>query len=362
MMVVSWTPYRSVPLNVLGYRVDISLNGGTFQSAGETTAADTSFQIKNFVTGQQYCIIVSAILEGGFESKSNKSCIITEMERPPGWINGDYGTVKDGKIELSFTADPETELVRYRLDRRKVTETQFTEIANLLSDDGAIVYTDNATDPEEIYVYRLGAVNNCGITVTYSNNATNIVTTVTRDANSILLKWNSYPWWLGGVSDYRILVNTGKGFSELAVLPPSDTTYTLDYSDVMYQASAGEICFIVEARENTNIHGIAGKSASEQVCTEVTEIVSLPNAFTPNGDLINDLFVPVFSFTPQEYNLIITDIRNKRLFESGSYTEAWDGTSKGVPQPQGVYLYYLSVTAPSGKIIKKSGTITILDN
>jgi gliding motility-associated-like protein len=148
----------------------------------------------------------------------------------------------------------------------------------------------------------------------------------------------------------------------MEVLSPSDTLYTLSYSDLMYQTSGKEICFIVEANEIANIHGIAGKSSSAPVCTEVTEIVTLPNAFTPNGDLLNDLFIPVISFTPVEYLLIITDIKNNRLFESESHSEAWDGRSKGVPQPQGVYLYYLRVMAPSGKVIKKTGTVTILDN
>jgi gliding motility-associated-like protein len=359
---VGWNLYPSLPKEVTGYRILKSINNGTFEEAGIADPSQTSFTLGSFETGQKYCIVVSAILEGGFESKSNKSCIMTEMERPPDWINADYATVADGKIAVSFTADPLSELVTYRLEKRKGDEVQFNVIETFISADGVVEYTDAEADPGEINTYRLGAVNNCGTVVTYSNIAGNMVTKVNRDGNKITLTWNSYSWWLGGVSDYRININYGNGYSELVSLSPADTIYMLNYSDLMYETGSEEICFVAEANENVNIHGIAGKSTSAPACIEVTEIVTLPNAFTPNGDLVNDLFSPVFSFTPVEYSIVITDLKNNRLFESVSHSQAWDGTSGGVPKPQGVYLYYLRVTAPSGKVIIKNGTVTILDN
>jgi gliding motility-associated-like protein len=165
---------------------------------------------------------------------------------------------------------------------------------------------------------------------------------------------------MGTVSSYRLFVNTGSGFAEKAVIQPADTTYTLKYQQVMNEVTGNEVCFYVSASESSNPNGINGQSSSIRSCSESTEIITVPNVFTPNNDLVNDLFKPVLSFTPTGYHLVITDRQGKILFETRNYSEAWDGTQGGNLQPQGVYLWFLKVTTPSGKIISKSGTITIV--
>jgi gliding motility-associated-like protein len=94
----------------------------------------------------------------------------------------------------------------------------------------------------------------------------------------------------------------------------------------------------------------------------VTERITVPTAFTPDNDLVNDLFKPVLSFIPLEYHLVITDRQNNILFESTDHQAQWDGTRNGNPLSQGVYLWFLKVKTPSGKIISKSGTVTIIKN
>jgi hypothetical protein len=38
----------------------------------------------------------------------------------------------------------------------------------------------------------------------------------------------------------------------------------------------------------------------------------------------------------------------------------WDGKNKGNSLPDGVYLWFLKVKTPSGKLLIKSGTVTIM--
>ena len=92
----------------------------------------------------------------------------------------------------------------------------------------------------------------------------------------------------------------------------------------------------------------------------IIEKITVPNVFTPNNDLDNDLFKPVLSFTPKDYHLIISDRHGVTLFETRDFLEAWDGTKNGSPQPEGVCLWFLKVTTPSGKSISKTGTVTII--
>lgn len=359
-MEISWNSYPSVPKAVLEYKILVSENGGVFSETGQTSPSVNKFTIHNFRTNIQYCFIVKARLEDGLFSLSDKACIFTRMERAPDWINADFATVNNNNISLSFSFDPLSEIGKFRIERKKESDAAFSQIALVESNNGRIAYTDGSAKPNEKNIYRLAAINNCGNPVVFSNTAANMVTKITRIENSLYLSWNSYRDWLGGVSAYKVFINTGDGFSERMQLTPVDTVYTLDYSDIMYEITGNEICFYVSASENVNIYNISGESISSLICTETTEKVTVPNAFTPDDDNINDLFRPVLSFTPSEYHLIITDRKNAILFESADHLEQWDGKKSGNHLSSGVYMWFLKVRTPSGKQISKTGTVAIL--
>jgi gliding motility-associated-like protein len=357
---ISWNPYPALPKAVIDYRILISENGGAFSEAGETSPAIRNFTVHDFKTNKQYCFVVKARLEDGLVSLSDKACLLTEMERAPDWINADYATIVNNKIALSFSFDPLSEIAKFRIERKKESETAFTQIDQVESTSGKINFTDETANPMERNSYRLTAVNNCGNPVVFSNTATNMVPHINANNNILSLSWNSYWDWLGGVSNYKVYMNTGSGFQLKTQLTPADTFLTINYSDIMYQVTGNEICFYIAASENENIHNISGESISPAICIEVTEKITVPNAFTPDDDNINDLFKPVLSFTPSEYLLIITDRNNNILFSSSDPLEQWDGKKKGDPLPAGVYLWFLKVRTPSGKQISKTGTVTVL--
>jgi gliding motility-associated-like protein len=186
------------------------------------------------------------------------------------------------------------------------------------------------------------------------------VLSLERSANNIVLSWNPYRSWLGTISSYKLFINSGNGFKENDVISASDTFFVQGYQQIMYEVTGNKVCFYIDATETGNPHGISGESISSEICTSPTEIITVPNVFTPDNDLINDLFRPVLSFTPQEYHLIISDRQSSILFETRDYLASWDGTLNVKPQPQGVFLWYLKLTTPSGKVISKTGTITII--
>jgi gliding motility-associated-like protein len=78
--------------------------------------------------------------------------------------------------------------------------------------------------------------------------------------------------------------------------------------------------------------------------------------------LVNDFFRPVLSFTPLDYNLIISDRQGNILFETRDHNATWDGSQNGNPHPQGVFLWFLKVKTPSGKSISKTGTLTLINS
>jgi gliding motility-associated-like protein len=358
-----WNSYPSVPKAVINYSVMLSVNGSEFSEEAVAGPDITSFTIDDFTTDAGYCFYIRANLEGNSFSTSNKACILTRMQRPPEWINADYASVNPATgIMLSFTIDPNSEIKQFLLERKSDLSETFSPLVQLKSVNGSVIYTDSQANTNIINYYRLSAINSCDKPVTFSNIASNIVLTMSRNGNELKLTWNKYMEWSGIVTEYRLFIDTGTGYDEEAVIAAGDTLYTLDYRNIMLEISSGALCMYVTAAEGSNPHGITGHSNSSLVCMDPLEVITVPNIFTPNNDLQNDLFKPVLSFTPTNYHLIISDQHGTVLFETRDYNESWNGTHNGNPQPEGICLWFIKVNTPSGKSISKTGTVTILRN
>lgn len=89
--------------------------------------------------------------------------------------------------------------------------------------------------------------------------------------------------------------------------------------------------------------------------------IILPNAFSPNGDGINDVYVPLFSCYPKNYSLKIFDRYGKELFQTNDFKSAWSGVSSKGILPVGTYYYVLSFyDLIRSQNVKRSGSITLL--
>jgi gliding motility-associated-like protein len=358
---IKWNGYPSYPRQVQAYTVLFSVDGSSYTTAGTTGRDENMLILNDFLFDSQYCFIVRADLQGGSVSLSNKVCLYTRMQRPPQWINADYATVvPEDEILMSFKADPLSEIRDYILERKTGSSGIFSQIYHFTDHSDSFLYTDGKADISKINYYRLSAVNNCNVPITVSNIASNIVLSVDQDENDINLTWNPYKEWNGAISSYKLFIKTDKQFEERYSLEPADTAFNIKYSDLMYETTGYEVCFIIIAYEKSNPYGVSGESRSSRICSNVTEIITVPNVFTPDNNLVNDLFVPVLSFTPVDYHLVITDLRRKMVFETRDHTEKWDGTKNGDPVPEGAYLWFLEVKVPSGGAVSRTGTLTVI--
>lgn len=98
-------------------------------------------------------------------------------------------------------------------------------------------------------------------------------------------------------------------------------------------------------------------SATDQVTVTVIKAIKPPNAFSPNGDNINDTWV-IRELV--NYPNCIVEIFNRygqRLYRSAGYGTSWDGKYRGEPLPIGTY-YYVIQPGDGGKPV--SGAVTIL--
>ena len=83
------------------------------------------------------------------------------------------------------------------------------------------------------------------------------------------------------------------------------------------------------------------------------------NAFSPNGDNINDHFF-FESFGIVELNAIFYNRWGDKIFEMTSPNDVWNGVSmNGLEVPEGVYFYVLNATGEDGSPYTEKGSVTV---
>lgn len=128
---------------------------------------------------------------------------------------------------------------------------------------------------------------------------------------------------------------------------------------------------------NTGVSVVASPPSSIEYCVEaadtlgcVTEacidiqvdrFVAIPNAFTPNGDGLNDVFrLPLNLPCADIQRFQIFDRWGALLFEASDGLTGWDGTKAGKEVEIGSYIYVATGQCEDGRIRDYKGTVTVL--
>ena len=93
----------------------------------------------------------------------------------------------------------------------------------------------------------------------------------------------------------------------------------------------------------------------------VTPFGCIPNAFTPNGDGLNDVFKIETFAEFSEFYLYIYNRWGELLFVGHDKNKGWDGSYKGKTVPNGVYVYLVKGTIKdTNEQIKRTGSVTVV--
>lgn len=93
-------------------------------------------------------------------------------------------------------------------------------------------------------------------------------------------------------------------------------------------------------------------TTSEVIDIEQSYNLLAPSAFSPNGDNLNDDFMPkALPLMQLPFTLTIYDRQGKLVYQTTDSSQPWDGlyTQDGTPAPDGVYVWVCQLTKENGE-------------
>lgn len=127
-----------------------------------------------------------------------------------------------------------------------------------------------------------------------------------------------------------------------------DLTYTFLDEGVYYLRYVG-----------SNADGSCDAYGDVYTVTIGTSELECPNAFSPNGDGVNDVWKVSYR-SLLSFECWIFDRYGKQMCHFTDPQAGWDGMSHGKAVSPGVYYYVIQATGADGKKYKKSGDINII--
>jgi len=145
--------------------------------------------------------------------------------------------------------------------------------------------------------------------------------------------------------------NTGSTSDTIFVKPTISTVYAVSGEDLNGCINSTTVQIIIKP---------------DSICTR-KEIncyegdLSLPNAFSPNGDGHNDAFcLQGWDLCIDYFTILIFDRWGEKVFESTNPSFCWDGTFNGKVLETDVIVYTLTASFANGSRVDKKGNITLL--
>ena len=89
--------------------------------------------------------------------------------------------------------------------------------------------------------------------------------------------------------------------------------------------------------------------------------IAIPKAFSPNGDGLNDFLYPTNAYKAKNLLFTVFNRAGEKIYQTKDWTNKWDGTFRGSPQPVGTYIWILNyTTTDTNKKVELKGTTVLI--
>ena len=128
-----------------------------------------------------------------------------------------------------------------------------------------------------------------------------------------------------------------------------------NHTDTTIPPGTSQVCYKLAYRDQCGNMS----ELSDEICIVLSTTLGIPNAFSPNGDGINDLF-KINDGIYANFNLKIFNRWGSMVFNSTDPSQGWDGQFEGQPANGGTYLYQISFQNADNLLITKTGSFVLI--
>jgi gliding motility-associated-like protein len=90
-------------------------------------------------------------------------------------------------------------------------------------------------------------------------------------------------------------------------------------------------------------------------------VVSIPKAFTPNNDNLNDILKIEYGSGLKVFHFLkIFNRWGNVVFQTTNLNQGWDGNMNGIPQEMDAYTYFISYVTYKDEPVSKTGSFILL--
>ena len=312
-------------------------------------AAGRTLNDIDVLCNETYCYQLIANYPGGATSTSVEKCVTSfTTQKPPALtdINATYNEAST--IEVSWTNALTAEEYSIYKSLAGAPFTLYTSISST-------PFIDTQTSLTSPSCYRIPYQDACN---NFTENDLDVCpvflsATVSTD-NKVSLSWTDYQGWSGGVAAYRLEKYSQTG-ARLRVYPPSTSTSFLDEeNDLVNQVTTYKV-FVLPV-----------DGTLPTVNSNTLEVIRRPNLFYPTsftpdkqGPVENEVF-KVYGQYVASFELEIFNRWGELMFTSNDFETGWDGTFRGVDQPDGTYAFVARLTDYAGRTSKSTGSVVLL--
>jgi len=133
------------------------------------------------------------------------------------------------------------------------------------------------------------------------------------------------------------------------------STSANSHTDTTIPGGTAQVCYKLAYRDECgNISEL-----SDEVCIVLSSSLSIPNAFSPNGDGINDVFKINDGIYPN-FSFMIFNRWGSLIFNTTDPSLGWDGSYEGQPANGGTYHYQISFQNADNLRITKTGSFVLI--
>ncbi len=221
---------------------------------------------------------------------------------------------------------------------------------------GAGVYSGNGTNASGLFNPAISGTGNVQLIYTYTS------AEGCADADTANIVVNGVPVVDAG-PDLNVLEGgsatlfpsiTGTATNLNYVWTPSYTSNFLNNNKIknpVFRAGSEDVSYTLR------VTGSGGCSASDNLNIYILKAPVVPNAFSPNGDGINDVWDIKYLDTYTGVTVQVFNRYGMKVYDSKGYGTPWNGTHNGNPLPVGTYYYVINPKNGRNQI---AGNVTIL--